>query len=224
MKRPLQLNDDRLFPAEARTRDIARTPVSRGGEPPDHQPARPYRSRLVRGQRRVEQRDRTAARARPLSLPHALQPGDRARRIGRARPQRDAGNRSARRLAIVRVALSSLSRHPVAHVARSCIRRSLRLRHRAVGRNRRSVFRRDRRSAGDTGLSPPRIVRPVRYRTARDHRGRARGSRPSRRHPRLGLERARGHHLSSRRGRRSRASRFRHGHGALRRTDRRRRP
>ena len=68
-------------PGDARDRPGA---LCERAEPADRQPARPYRSGLVRAEPPVRERRRAAAGARPLPVPHALQPGRAAGGPGRA--------------------------------------------------------------------------------------------------------------------------------------------
>ena len=78
MTRKLSFTTTACFPPIPTTRAIARSLYAVGARSADHQPARPYRPGLVREQRALHQRHRAAARAGPLPLPHALQPGRRA--------------------------------------------------------------------------------------------------------------------------------------------------
>ena len=142
MPRPLQLNPDRLFPAEPATRAIARALYARRQGPADRQPARPYRSRLVRDRRALDRRDRAAARARPLSLPDALQPGRAARARWACRAAAGPSSADPREAWRLFAAHYHLFRGtPVAALARPCLRRGVRPRRRARGGNRRPLFR-----------------------------------------------------------------------------------
>src|SRR3546814_4190439 len=98
--------------------------LERGGWPADRQPARAYRSRLVRGQRAIRQCCGAAAPSRPLYIPDALFTGHFARCAGYPEPR----CRPARKLADLRAKLSSLSRHPVADVDGLGVRRGVRIR------------------------------------------------------------------------------------------------
>ncbi len=57
-------------------------PLCPGRRAADRQPARPYRSALVRHRRTLDRRDQPVAGARPLSVPDALFAGPVARRAG----------------------------------------------------------------------------------------------------------------------------------------------
>ena len=158
-------------PATARDRAAA---LRRRARSADRLAARPHRSALVRRERAVRQSGPAFRHARPLHLPHALQPGREAGGPRRAPSRRRSGReRPAKDLAPVRRALSSVPRHADAPVARPRLRDAVRPDRAPERRQRRPHYDAIDAAPEDAGLPAARAVRAL------QHRGRSR--RPSRR-------------------------------------------
>jgi hypothetical protein len=177
MTRRLALDPDRLFPSD---------PVMRG--PADRQPARPYRPGLVRTDAAW-----TNATELLLAPDHYLYrmlysqgvPLERRSASEQGGPSQ-ADPREAWRL--FAEPLPPVPRHAFAHVARPCLRRSVRHRRGARARDRRPLLLRpDHEALATPAFRPARAVRAVQHRASRHHRRAARGPRPPRGDPPLGL-------------------------------------
>ena len=171
---------DRLFPADFATRAVARAALRRGARPADRQPARPHRSALVSPTNAPFPDPARAVRhARPLCVPHALQPGRAAR--GPRHPahgRRRGRDRCAQDLAHVRRALSPVPRHADAALARPGVRRAcsastMRLSAETADR----YFDRISECLAQPGVPAARAVRALQHRGDRHDREPARSAR-----------------------------------------------
>ena len=130
----LDLHPDRLFPADTGTRDVARRLYATVKHLPIVSPHGHTDPQWFADDEPFADASRAAHHARPLRVPHALQPGHRAR--GPRHPARATAARSrrdrAQDLAHVRRALSPVPRHAVAAVARPRVRHGVR--HRRAAR------------------------------------------------------------------------------------------
>ena len=207
MPRPLKLDPDRLFPADPATalarpgayiEQVAGLPIV---SPHGHTDPAWFATDAP-----WANADRAAA-----ALPTIISTGCstaracRSTALGVPSKAGRAGG-SARGVAAVRRALSSLPRHAFAPVARPCLRRGVRLRRGARGGDRRSLLRSDRRGAGDAGLPAPRACSTASASNcSQPPRARTKISTTT---PRSAGPAGAGrvdHHLSARRGGRSRA-------------------
>ena len=206
--------DDLLFPAEPRTRAIARELYAPRRGPAADQPARARRPGHPRRRRAVPRPGPAAHRARPLRDPDAAQPGHPARPSSACRrvdggPVETDGRTIWRTLRRRTGTCSGAPRRGCGWSRRFAD--GLRRRHPARPGHRRRGLRRARRPARRAGVPAAGAVRAVQHRGARHHRvaaGRPGRARQARRR-RLGRAGRPGdHHVPARR-------RGRHGVGRL---------
>ena len=196
---PLSLHPDRLLPGRSRHPRPRPRALRHGRRPADRQSARAHRSAVVRGRRAVSRRVRALHHAGPLCLPHALQPGHPARGPRHPAPRRRRGGAGrAQDLAHVRRALSPVSRHADAHLARPRVRDGVRLHGAADRRIGRSHVRPHQRVPRAAGVPSARAVRALQHRSARDHRVAARSARAAPEAARVRLEGPRDHGVPAR--------------------------
>ena len=201
---PLILHPDRLFPADPRHPRPRARALRDGRGDADREPARPHRSAMVCRRRAVSRCLGAVHHAGSLRLPHALQPGHPPRGSRHSAPRRRPGReRRPEDLAHVRRALSPVSRHADARLARPRVRDGLRLRRAAHRRIGRSHVRPHQRLPRATGVPSARAVRAFQHRGDRDDRVAARPPRAAQEAPGVGLEGSRDHGLPARSGRRS---------------------
>ncbi len=170
------LHADRLFPADLATRAIARRLYDEVARPADHLAARPHRPALVCRERAVPRSGAAARRARPLRLPHALQPG---RAAGGARRRRAA---TARRSRPTRARSGGASPSTIiCSAARrrgcgstTCSRRCSASTSGSRPETADHYLRPHRRVPGEAGVPAARAVRALQHRGDRHHREPAR--------------------------------------------------